>query len=54
MFGVVPKALWERRIGAALVLEAGKLVGILTTADACRLFADHLRRAAKEPPDAVA
>lgn len=46
--------MWERRIGAALVLKAGKLVGILTAADVCRLFAEHLRRVAKVPPDEVA
>ena len=46
--------MWEQRIGAALVLKAGKLVGILTAADVCRLFAEHLRRVAKVPPDEVA
>jgi acetoin utilization protein AcuB len=46
--------MWERRIGATLVLRAGKLVGILTAADVCRLFAEHLRRAAGAPPDDVA
>jgi len=46
--------MWEHRIGATLVLKAGKLVGILTAADVCRLFAEHLRRAANVPPDEVA
>jgi len=30
-------------IGAALVVKRGKLVGIFTVTDACRLFADWLR-----------
>jgi len=34
----------RERIGSALVLRAGKVVGIFTTTDACRLFAAHLRR----------
>lgn len=35
--------MWEHRIGSALVLRAGKLVGIFTAMDACRLLARHLR-----------
>jgi acetoin utilization protein AcuB len=46
--------MWEERIGSALVLKAGKLAGIFTAADACRLFAAHLREAAGVPPDEVA
>jgi acetoin utilization protein AcuB len=46
--------MWEERIGSALVLKAGKLVGIFTAADACRQFAAHLREAAGAPPDEVA
>ena len=34
----------RERVGSALVLRAGKVVGIFTTTDACRLFASHLRR----------
>jgi CBS domain-containing protein len=30
-------------IGAALVVRRGKLVGIFTVTDACRLFAEWLR-----------
>lgn len=30
-------------IGSALVTKGGRLVGILTATDACRLFCDHLR-----------
>ncbi len=33
-----------RRIGAAIVLKAGKLVGIFTATDACEQFARLLRR----------
>lgn len=32
-------------IGCALVVREKKLVGIFTTTDACRAFADHLRKA---------
>jgi acetoin utilization protein AcuB len=46
--------MWENRIGSALVLKAGKLVGIFTAADACRLFAAHLKEEGNEPPDEVA
>lgn len=33
----------ERRIGSALVTKQGRLAGIFTAVDACRLFADLLR-----------
>lgn len=33
----------RRRIGSALVLDAGTLAGIFTCTDACRLFAEYLR-----------
>lgn len=32
------------RVGSALVLRGEKIVGIFTTTDACRLFAEFLRR----------
>ena len=35
--------LAEAGIGSALVVQKGKLLGIFTTVDACRLFAHHLR-----------
>jgi len=38
----------EKRLGCALVVRGDRVVGIFTTTDACRLFADHLRR--DEPP----
>lgn len=32
-----------RHIGCALVMKEGRLAGIFTTTDACRVFAEHLR-----------
>jgi len=46
--------MWEERIGSTLVLKAGKLAGIFTAADACRLFAAQLRERGDEPPDEIA
>lgn len=37
--------LGEHKYGAAVVAEAQRVVGIFTTVDALRVFADHLRRA---------
>jgi CBS domain-containing protein len=39
----------EERVGCALVLRRGKLVGIFTTTDACRSFADWLRAHFPDP-----
>lgn len=33
----------KHHVGSALVSKAGRLVGIFTMTDACRLFCDHLR-----------
>ena len=33
----------ERHIGSAIVTKAGKLVGIFTSVDACRIFGEYLR-----------
>jgi acetoin utilization protein AcuB len=45
----------EHRLGSALVTRNGKLVGVFTTTDACRAFAQHLRETFPPPaPDAVA
>ena len=33
----------KRHIGSALVVKQGRLAGILTVTDVCRLFGDHLR-----------
>jgi acetoin utilization protein AcuB len=34
----------ERKLGSAVVMQQGKIVGILTTTDICRALADLLRR----------
>ena len=42
----------DRRVGAAVVVRQGKLAGILTTTDVCRLLAELLRATAHMPdPD---
>ncbi len=41
----------ERHIGSALVVKSGKLVGILTTSDACRLLAALLRECFPQETD---
>ncbi len=38
-----------RHLDSALVLKGGKLVGIVTATDACRRFAEFLRREAPSP-----
>jgi acetoin utilization protein AcuB len=35
--------MFQHHIGSTLVTRAGRLVGIFTTMDACRLFCEHLR-----------
>ena len=37
-------AMAERHIGSVLVTRDGKLAGLFTATDACRAFAEHLRR----------
>ncbi|MEW6270451.1 MAG: CBS domain-containing protein [Thermodesulfobacteriota bacterium] len=39
---VVAREMADRQIGSALVTRHGKLVGIITTTDVCRLLADVL------------
>ena len=34
----------ERRLGCAIVTRKGKVVGIFTVTDACRAFAEYLRK----------
>lgn len=46
--------MWEHRIGSTLVLRAGRLAGIFTAVDACRLFAERLREDDDRPDDDVA
>ena len=52
----VVATLAERHIGAALITKDGRLAGIFTAADACRSFAEELRRrfgSADDDPDAA-
>ncbi len=46
----VAETMVERRVSATMVTRAGKLVGILTSTDVCRLLAELLLG----PPDDVA
>ena len=39
---VVATSMAEKRIGSAIVLENGKVIGIFTTTDACRALADAM------------
>ena len=56
---VVLAEMARLKIGAAMVIDGGRLVGVLTTADACRIFSEYLktlsarslRRAAAGAPD---
>ena len=41
----------SERLGSALVTRRGKLVGVFTVTDACRLMADWLRACFPEPRD---
>ncbi len=41
----VLRTMADRHIGSALVTEDGRVVGILTASDACRLFAEFLHAA---------
>jgi len=50
LFDVV-RTLAERRLGSALVTRKGKLVGILTTTDVCRLYAETLEPPRTIPPE---
>jgi acetoin utilization protein AcuB len=41
----VLREMARRHIGSALVVESGRLLGLLTSSDACRIFADFLQGA---------
>ena len=41
----------SRHIGAAVVTKSGRLAGIFTSADACRVFAEHLAEQFYPPTD---
>ena len=44
----------QQRIGSALVTRKGKLVGVFTSSDACRAFADFLATHYRPPEDTTA
>ena len=50
---VVVETMAERRIGSAIVTREGKLVGIFTSADACRAFGRLLREMRGDTLDPV-
>ena len=41
---IVAATMAEKKIGSAVILEEGRLVGIFTATDACRALADTLAR----------
>lgn len=43
--GTVLNRMAEQHIGSAIVTRKGKLVGVFTSTDACRAFADYLSSA---------
>ena len=45
--------LAERHVGAAVVVRHGRLAGIFSTVDACRLLAEFLRDRFSEGPEAA-
>jgi len=49
----VLQTMAERQLGSALVVKRGKLAGIFTVVDACRLFAGILRERYDVPDDAA-
>jgi acetoin utilization protein AcuB len=49
----VLKAMMERHLGAALVTGHGRLAGIFTNMDACRVLHDHLNDRWHPPPEAA-
>lgn len=50
----VVREMAERRVGSAVVLREGRLAGIFTTTDACRLLADILAARFPGPDDEAA
>jgi len=57
LYEVSPEALLEvvlaemsrLKIGAAMVIDNGRLVGVLTTMEACRLFSEYLKTMSARP-----
>jgi acetoin utilization protein AcuB len=50
----VAKTMSDRRLGSALVTRKGKLAGIFTMTDACRVLADQLSIDTNDEPDEAA
>ena len=50
----VAETMAERQLGSALVTRHGKLAGIFTVTDACRVLAEHLSIDADSGPDEAA
>jgi acetoin utilization protein AcuB len=46
---VVLAEMSRLKIGAAMVVDGGRLVGVLTTMDACRLFSEYLTTLSARP-----
>ena len=49
----VAREMAERHIGSAVVVRHGKLAGIFSTVDACRLLAEILRDRFPDGPEAA-
>ena len=49
----VLETMIERHLGAALVTGHGRLAGIFTTVDACRVLHEHLMQRWHPPPEAA-
>ena len=49
----VLEVMVERHLGAALVTGHGRLAGIFTTVDACRVLHEHLMQRWHPPPEAA-
>lgn len=46
---VVLAEMSRLKVGAAMVVDAGRLVGVLTTMEACRLFSEYLKTLSSRP-----
>ena len=49
----VLSAMIDRHLGASLVTGHGRLAGIFTSVDACRVLHDHLEKTWHPPPEAA-
>jgi acetoin utilization protein AcuB len=48
---LVVRAMAEKHIGAALVTKQGRIAGIFTATDACRVLAEYLEERFNPPPE---